>query len=288
MRGKERHISTLSDRANGASMLKTIARIGSVPYLNAMPLVLPIEKNVIHSKYEFEITKAPPSRLVKLLQMAVLDVALLSVVEAMKDKRIRILSGMCICSHGPTHTVQMYHKGDPSQIKTLALDIESCTSNLLGRVILNEKYGIKPECKTVRDPNENTLNDFDAFIAIGDKNFHLLKKGMTHIDLGEAWVELTGLPIVYAVWCIAPHFKDRDIIEVLRVSSKMGLQMLDEIIPRVARTRDIPMDELANYFHKNVDYKLEGEEKKGIAKLFELGHKIDLLPPPRLMEYYFG
>jgi len=48
------------------------------------------------------------------------------------------------------------------------------------------------------------------------------------------------------------------------------------------------MDELTTYFHKNGDYNLDVEEKKGIAKLFELGHKIDLLPPPRLMEYYFG
>jgi len=268
--------------------MQAIARIGTVPYLNAMPLLLPIEKKTIHSKYEFEITKAPPSRLTRLLQGATIDVAMLSVVEPMKEKRFRIISGISICSHGPTHTVQLFHKGDPGDIKLLALDAESCTSNILARIILGEKYGIAPECKTVLNPDENTLNEYDAFVSIGDKTFNLLKKNMSHIDLGEAWTELTGLPMVYAVWVLAPHFKDRDIIEVLRQSCKLGLQMLDEIIPRISRTRDIPMEELTRYFHKNVEYSLDTEEKKGIAKLFELGHKLNLLPPPRLMEYYFG
>jgi chorismate dehydratase len=288
MRGKERHLTTLSEDAQGVFNMDAVARIGTVPYLNAMPLVYPLEKNVLHSKYAFEITKAPPSRLAKLIQTAGIDVALISVVEPMKDKRQRILSGISICSHGPCLTAQLFHKGDPSEIKTLALDMESMTSNILARVILNEKYKIQPECKAVLNPNENTLNEYDAFVSIGDKTFGLLKKGMNHTDLGEAWFELTSLPVVFAVWTLAPHFKDRDIIEVLRSSCKMGLQMLDEFIPRIARTRDIPMEDLTRYFHQNLDYKLDSDEKKGIALLFEYGHKLGLLPPPRLMEYYFG
>jgi len=288
MRGKERNYSTLFEGAQGELLMKSVARIGTVPYLNALPLVYPIEKKVVHSKYEFEITKAPPSRLANLLKTAMLDVALISVVEPMKEKRLRIISGISICSPGACRTVQLFHKGDPSQIKTLALDKESLTSNILARVLLNEKYSIQPECQTVLNPDENTLNEFDAFVSIGDKTFNLLKKNMSHIDLGEAWMELTSLPIVFAVWVIAPHYKDRDIIEVLRSSCRLGLQMLDEFIPRVARTRDIPMEELTSYFHKNLEYRLDTEEKKSIMKLFELGYKINLLPPPRLMEYCLG
>jgi len=288
MRGKESHSTTLSEHAQGVFLMDAVARIGTVPYLNAMPLIYPLEKKVVHSKYIFEITKAPPSRLARLLQTAMVDVALISIVEPMKEKRLRIISGISICSHGACHTVQLFYKDDPSKIKTLALDQESLTSNILARVILNEKFNVQPESKTILNPDENTLNEFDAFVSIGDKTFNLLRKNMSHIDLGEAWMELTGLPIVFAVWVIAPHYKDRDIIEVLRNSCRMGLQMLDEFIPRVARTRDIPMDELTRYFHQNLDYRLDVDEKKGIALLFEYGNKLGLLPPPRLMEYYFG
>ena len=87
---------------------------------------------------------------------------------------------------------------------------------------------------------------------------------------------------------MAPHFKDRDIIDLLRRSSKMGLQMLDEIVPRISRTRDIPMEVLTGYFHHNVYYDLGTDEKKGVARLFEFGHQLDLLPPPRRLEYFFG
>lgn len=289
VRGKERNMSTIFDGSHGVASMQALARIGTVSYLNALPLLLPLEKKVLHTKYEFVITKAPPARLAKLIHTAGLDVALLSVVEPMKEKRHRIISGMCICSDGPTLSVQIFHKGDPSKIKVLGLDIESKTSNILAQIILHERYGILPETVMVRDPNEKTLDDMDAFVSIGDKTFNLLlKTDMEHIDLGEAWKEITGLPVVFAVWVMAPHFKDRDIIDVLRRSTTMGLQMLDEVIPRIARTRDLPMDMLTNYFHKNVHYNLGVEEKKGIAKFFELGAAIEILPPARKLEYYFG
>ena len=289
VRGKEHDISTIFDGSHGVTLMQAYARIGTVSYLNAMPLLLPLEKKTLHSKYDFIIKKAPPARLAKLIHTAEIDVALLSVVEPMKERRHRIIDGMCICSNGPTLSVQIFHKGDPSQIKTLGLDYESKTSNILAQVILHERYGIRPENVIVRDPNEKTLDDVDAFVAIGDKTFNLLlNTDMPHIDMGEAWKEITGLPVVYAVWVMAPHFKDRDIIDVLRRSTTMGLQMLDEVIPRISRTRDLPMDLLTNYFHKNVNYNLGVEEKKGIAKLFQLGADMEILPPVRKLEYYYG
>lgn len=268
--------------------MSQIVRIGTVSYLNAMPLTLPIEKGVIHAKYQFEITKAPPARLATQMRVGSLDVALLSIVEPLIEKRFRIISGMSICSNGPCLTVQLFYKGDLEKIKILGLNKDSKTSNILAQVILNEKYGIRPQRVIVSDPDKSTLDQVDAFVSLGDRTFDLLKSDMQRIDLGEAWKDLTGLPIVFAVWVLAPHYKDRDIIPVLRTAREMGLQMLDEIVPRISRTRDIPMDVLTRYFHDNLDYILETEEKKGVAKLFELGSKIALLPPPRKVEYYLG
>ena len=288
MRGKEYHISTLPEGSLRVVNMHSTLRLGTVPYLNAMPLTLPIEKKEVHSKFEFNITKAPPSRLAHMIQVADLDVALLSIVEPMKERRLSIIDGMSIHSDGPTLSVQIFHKGDPSQIKKLGLDVESKTSNILGQIILSEKYGIRPETIQVSDPNEKTLDEVDAFISIGDKTFKLLDSDMERFDLGEAWKEITGLPVVFAVWVMAPHFKDRDIIEILRRSQTMGLQMLDQIIPRISRTRDIPMEVLSQYFHENVHFTLGTPQKKGVAKMFELAHKLDLLPPTRKMEYLFG
>jgi chorismate dehydratase len=268
--------------------MSQIARIGTVSYLNALPLTLPLEKGVIHSKYEFEITKAPPARLAHLMKVGSLDVSILSVVEPLIEKRFRIISGMSICSNGPSLTVQLFYKGELSKIKVLGLNKDSKTSNILAQVILNEKYQIRPKTVVVSNPDKSTLDQVDAFVSIGDRTFDLLKSDMQRIDLGEAWKDLTGFPIVFAVWVLAPHYKDRDIIPVLRSAREMGLQMLDEIVPRISRTRDIPMEVLTRYFHENIDYILETDEKKGIAKLFEFGSKIDQLPKPRKVEYYFG
>ena len=66
-------------------------RVGSVPYLNAVPLTRGIEDQIV---------LAPPSRLAELLREGKLDAALVSVTEVLFQDGYDVLDGIAVASLG--------------------------------------------------------------------------------------------------------------------------------------------------------------------------------------------
>ena len=111
-------------------------RIGSVPYLNARPLlegldaVAPVRREV-------------PSRLAGLLAAGALDVALTPVVEAFDHPEMSVVPGAAVTAHGPVESVLLFCRSEPGSARTVALDASSRTSADLVRVLpeVREVYG---------------------------------------------------------------------------------------------------------------------------------------------------
>src|SRR5688572_33490017 len=76
-------------------------RIGSVPYLNAVPLTRGLEDHI-----QFVV----PSKLAELLRDGKLDAALLSITEVLFNDRYDILDGIAIASLGEVQSVILAHK----------------------------------------------------------------------------------------------------------------------------------------------------------------------------------
>src|SRR5437016_4790665 len=66
-------------------------RVGSVPYLNAVPLTRGLEEQIIF---------VTPSKLAEMLQRDELDAALVSVTEVLFNDRYDILDGIAVASLG--------------------------------------------------------------------------------------------------------------------------------------------------------------------------------------------
>ena len=66
-------------------------RVGSVPYLNAVPLTRGLEDQIVF---------APPSRLAELLREEKLDAALVSVTEVLFNDRYDVLDNVAVASLG--------------------------------------------------------------------------------------------------------------------------------------------------------------------------------------------
>src|SRR5437016_10022217 len=66
-------------------------RVGSVPYLNAVPLTRGLEEQIVF---------VTPSRLAEMLQRDELDAALVSVTEVLFNDRYDILDGIAVASLG--------------------------------------------------------------------------------------------------------------------------------------------------------------------------------------------
>lgn len=247
-------------------------RVGSVPYLNAVPLTRGLEDQIVF---------VAPSKLAEMLKRGELDAALLSITEALLNDGYDILDSMGISSLGEVYSVVLAHKVPLEQVKEIYLDTASCTSVNLLKVLLAEK-GLKPELKPL-DSYANASNH-DAVLLIGNAaiEFRRANPDAEVWDLGAAWMELTNLPFVYAVWVLRRGQENRKLRRLLREARDFGLDTLDYII---SSNTLYDLDFRKDYLGWHIHYHMGSDEKRGIAKFIELLNKHGLGPvyPPKFV-----
>ena len=170
-------------------------RVGCVPYVNARPLVAAFDQPNEFVEVIYDI----PSRLPALLDSGEVDAILVSSIELLRRDDLLPVAVVGIMSYGSVKSVRILSKVPLTEIKTLALDQSSLTSNILAQIILAEQ-GVFPTTETLSPDAPNMLAKHDACVLIGDKGFEADGTGLVDIDLGQAWTDMTGLPFVWAMW----------------------------------------------------------------------------------------
>jgi chorismate dehydratase len=245
-------------------------RVGSVGYLNAVPLTRGLEEEVLY---------ATPSKLAKLLRKDELDAGLVSIVEVLFNNRYDILDGIAIASLGEVKSVLLAHRRPLEEAREIYCDPASLTSVELLRVLLAER-GLKPEFKPLQSYALAQLPDYA--LLIGDPALDFLLGPHEHEiwDLGAAWYELTQLPFVYAVWALGRGVENSTLKRLLREARDFGLDTLDTIIrSRTEYTLQFRQDYLGWHIH----FHLGADEKRGLNRFIELlnKHSSQTIYPPR-------
>jgi chorismate dehydratase len=239
-------------------------KVGSVPYLNAVPLTRGLEEQIL---------SAPPSELARLLQRDELDAALVSLTEVLLHDRYDILDGIAVASLGEVKSVFLAHRQPLADVREIYCDTATLSSLNLLKVLLAEN-GLKPELRPL--PDYQSARSLDNVLLIGDQALEFARSSPPHElwDLGTAWFDLTGLPFVYAVWALrrAPNETLR---RRLREARNFGLDTLDYIIS--SRT-DFDYAFRKDYLSWHIHYHLGMEERRGIARFMELLRKHGLGP----------
>jgi chorismate dehydratase len=235
-------------------------RVGSVPYLNAVPLTHGLEGQII---------LVPPSKLADMLRRDELDAALVSVTEVLFNDCYDVLDGVAVASLGEVKSVFLAHRAPIERAGVVFCDTASLTSVNLLKVLLAER-GLKPEFKPLSNYEPATMPDFA--LLIGDPALDFLLGPHEHQiwDLGAAWHELTGLPFVYAVWALRRGVENSRLRRQLREAKSFGLDTLDSIIrSRTEHNHDFRKD----YLNWHIHYHLGTDEKRGLAKFIEMLRK---------------
>jgi chorismate dehydratase len=245
-------------------------RVGSVGYLNAVPLTRGLEEEVLY---------ATPSKLAKLLRKDELDAGLVSIVEVLFNDRYDVLDGIAIASLGEVKSVLLAHRRPLEEAREIYCDPASLTSVELLRVLLAER-GLKPEFKPLQSYELAQLPDYA--LLIGDPALDFLLGPHEHEiwDLGAAWYELTQLPFVYAVWALRRGVENSTLKRLLREARDFGLDTLDTIIrSRTEYTLQFRQDYLGWHIH----FHLGADEKRGLNRFIELlnKHSSQTIYPPR-------
>ena len=203
-------------------------RAGAVSYLNTCPLVFGIEQGLGADR--LELSYDVPSVLADRMAAGELDLALLPVIELARTPGLVVVPGLAIGSLGNCRSVLLVSRKPLAEVRSVALDPESSTSNALTRVLFADAWGGAPAF--VPGPRDLTLalQENDAAVRIGDKAlFGPLPAGTIAYDLGGAWTARTTLPFVFAVWATRARVVDREIYELLHASRRAGARELPAI-----------------------------------------------------------
>lgn len=245
-------------------------RIGSVPYLNAKPLV-----DWFHSAdcdADLEITYAVPSELARMLRQDALDVANVSSFEALRVPGLALVPNISISATGPVKSVRLFSKVPMDTIRSVALDTSSLTSTALTRILLSESFGLSP-CYEHHPPHlDDMLSTCDAGLIIGDLKLFALHLGTTVYDLGQGWHDLTGLPFVYAAWLAREDRASAEMVEILTAAKAWGTARLDELAHTWSQKLDLPLPRCQDYFFNVMQYDLTPEHLDGLRRYQQKCH----------------
>lgn len=262
---RERLLKTRQQESDLEDIPLAPMRVGSVPYLNAVPLTRGIEDQIV---------LAPPSRLAELLKEGKLDAALVSVTAPLFSGEYDILDGIAVAALGEVRSVFLAHRKPLEETHQIFCDPASLTSINLLKVLLAER-GLHPDFSPL--PNYDDAPFHDAVLLIGDPaiRFSLAPHEHQLWDLGAAWAEMTRLPFVFAVWALRRGVDTVNIRRALREAKSFGLETLEHSIQhRSEFTPEFRRDYLTWHIH----YHLGTDEKQGLAKFVELLRKHGLGP----------
>lgn len=255
-------------------------RIGAVVYLNSKPLVEALPRLAPHAQIVVDL----PSRLAAGLAEGTLDVALIPSIEYFRNPGCTIVSDACIASRGPVESVKLYSRVPIAEIRTLALDEGSRTSAALVRILLAERFGLTP--RTLPLPIGAAAEDSpaDATLLIGDRGM-LPPQGhfAATWDLGEEWMQWTGLPFVFAMWIARPGVASdgptrRTIARLLGTARDEGLRSVDAIARQEGPRLGLTVEQAKAYLRDCLQFHLGTAQRQGLARFYALAQRHALAP----------
>lgn len=246
-------------------------RLGCVPFLNAKPL---IAQYFAQPELNVDVTFANPSLLGAMVDRGDVDAAIASSFFAIADPSLKVAQGVSISSLSTVESVRLFSKVPFDQIRALALDAASMTSNHLALILLSEKFGVRPQAEPRKAELGPMLKEFDAAVLIGDAGMAAPANGLHVMDLGLEWSMLTGLPFVWAVW-VGRDGLTEALARSLSDAKEYGKANLENIAAKAAADLGWPVESCRHYLTHAIDFDLGPNHLKGFElfgrKCVEMG-----------------
>ncbi len=252
--------------------------VGKIPFLNSVPYFELLKE----CGFEGELIEGVPAQLNGLLRIGHIDASLSSSIEyALNWQDYMVFPELSISSVGEVKSVLLFSSKDIDNLsgQTVYLTEESDTSVYLLRIILeiflkqtNINYVVPDE------PIEDFINNGETGLLIGDRALRKAKGCIndTHFyDLGELWMQATGLPFVYALWMIRKESLDQDpeafnqLYHQLVAARKKMLNNVTAYTVKAAEARGMEVERVHEYW-QTIDYRLEKDHIEGLRLFYQL------------------
>jgi chorismate dehydratase len=258
-------------------------RLGAVEYLNARPLVYGLELRTDIFSLRFDV----PSKCAALLHEGSIDVGMIPTIEYQRGSSpYLIVDGMGVISDGPVASVALFTSRPVGALRKIAVDTSSRTSAGLLQVLCREAFGIDPEFVPMPPSIDSMIAHCEAALVIGDPALYLdhERLGLTKIDMGEQWTNLTGLPFVWAFWAGRPGALSPAAIEALAHARDAGVAASDAIADAYCGPERAALNRA--YLRDNIRYVLDDRAAMGLRRYYELAAKHGVIETARAPVFY--
>ncbi len=219
---------------------------------------------------------ALPSECADQLASGEADIGIVPVIEMARQK-LDYFRGTGIACRGAVRSILLVSKVPIREIKTLATDTGSRTSVMLARIILAEKYGVQPKLISRRAELAPMLGEADAALLIGDPALHLDPATLPFetLDLGLEWTQLTGLPMIFALWSGRKEIMQPAFERAFLDSCREGLAHVDEIVRQQSPIRGITEQLAREYLTRHIVFELEDRDHEGLNLFLKQAAALD-------------
>lgn len=259
-----------------------VVRLGAVNYLNARPLVYGLELRNDLFSLRFDL----PSLCAALLHEGSIDVGMIPSIEYLRGRDYRIVPEIGIISEGPVASVALFTTTPVEQIRTIAADTSSRTSQALLRILCIEHFGIDPEFHPMAPEPARMLRQCDAALLIGDPALLLDydAMGVEKVDLGAEWSDMTGLPFVWAFWAGRPGMLSRSGVSALIAARDAGVAASDAIAAAYCGPERAVAGQA--YLRDNIRYTLGEREEAGLLAYYDFAERHGIVDDAALPLFY--
>lgn len=251
-------------------------RVGHIQFLNCLPIYWGLVR--AGTLLDIELTKDTPDNLNDKLVSGELDIGPISLVEYLRHADdLVLLPDIAIGSDGPVLSVNLVAQKPLAELDgaRVALGATSRTSVLLARMWLEQAHGVRPDYFTCPPDLTAMLLEADAAVLIGDTalraNYDAPRRGLEVHDLGQAWRDWSGLPMVFAVWAARREYAEqnpglvKDVHTAFVTSRDDALAHVDEVAATAARWEVFDAATLATYF-RTLDFSLGDRQVAGLQE----------------------
>lgn len=255
-------------------------RLGTVPYLNALPLV-----DGLAARDDVSLAAHVPSELAPRLRAGELDAALVSAVELFRDPPLGWVRGPAVVSHGAVRSILLFLRRPLAEVRSLALDRSSLSAAALTQVVLRRFVGLPP-LELLRCAPDAALVDVDAdaVLRIGDPALRTDPGEREVLDVGAMWQAHAGLPFVYALWLVHPDAPAERLGAPLHEAAARGRARRDELAADFAREHGMDVSACTDYLREAIAYELGEREQAGLQLFGRLAHGLGLVDRGELPE----
>jgi len=256
--------------------VSTRPRVGHIDFLNCLPLYDGLVRS--GALLDVRLRRETPDVLNGLLLSGELDIGPISLVPALQHADdLLVLRDLAVGSDGPVLSVVLVSTAPVAELDGahVAYGSTSRTSVLLAQMLLDQRYGLKTSAETMPPDLAAMLRQADAAVLIGDPALRATYEapglGLHVLDLGAAWRDWTGLPMVFAVWATRRDFAAahpglvESVQQSFRASLSDSLARVDEVATRAAQWEPFDAVTLAAYF-RALDFSLGARQLEGVRE----------------------